>query len=130
MKYITALLFTAFLLGACSSEPAQPAETDSEAVEDGLKANTEEKTFEEFLSGSVTVNANVRVSGIAAETAEKGFLLAADENSSGSAIYIDDIRLGEREPVVPGTAVTVYGSYAGENKDGMPVVKGIFIDEQ
>ncbi|MDV6378686.1 hypothetical protein ORD22_10710 [Sporosarcina sp. GW1-11] len=136
MKKIYLLMITAAMLVACSNEEKQkttekvaPIEQNNLEVEEGLKAGTTEYDYATLLADEVSVNAKVKFVGIVYATKDGGFeLISGVDNTADEIVMVDDIRLGERTNIDKGTAVTVYGSYNGKNADGVPVIKGIFID--
>ena len=142
MKKLFAMMITAVVLAACSNdkpkEPVEstkpveetvPAEQASDEVEEGLKAGTVEHEYAAFADEEVPVNSKVKFLGTVTAVDEGTFTVQsrADE-SSDETIYVEDIRLGERTEISEGFAITVYGIYEGKNNEGVPVIKGVFID--
>lgn len=133
MKKFLLLIIAAAMLAACSNEKQPepekaPEGQDGANVEEGLKADTPEYTYESFAQDDVSVNAKVKFTGKVVK-AEEG-RLEMQGSQEGDTLLVDDIRLGERTEITAGKEATVYGSYNGKDQDGIPVIKGIFIDAE
>lgn len=138
MKKLFAVFITATLLVGCNNndttaveepENMSPAELNSMEIEQGLKAGTTEYDYAALLADEVPVNAKMKFVGTVAKTNDTHYeLTSSTSTSSDEIVIVDDIRLGERTKVEENTSITVYGSYHGKNADGIPVIKGIFID--
>ncbi|ARD48515.1 hypothetical protein SporoP37_10425 [Sporosarcina sp. P37] len=136
MKKLLAIFITAAALAACSNEepaaPAEPADETAPAeqsneVEEGLKADTAEQKYTAFANDEVPVNSKVKYIGTISASSDNLYEI---QNGTDEIIHVKDIRLGERADILEGSAVTVYGTYDGKNDEGVPVIKGIFIDEE
>ncbi|WP_301108768.1 hypothetical protein [Sporosarcina sp.] len=137
MKRIMMLMIAAAMLAACNNEEkTKPAEEQQKDVveeqaavgmEEGLKADTEEQNYASLSNDEVAVNAKIKFVGTVT-VYEDGKMDVQSGDSTQEIVQVDDIRLSERTEIAEGTEVTVYGSYKGKNDDGIPVIKGIFID--
>lgn len=138
MKKLFALMLTAALLAACSDdEPKEPVDSTGPAeetatteqptddMEEGLKADTVEQEYAAFANDDVPVNSKVKFLGKVTAIDEGVYSV---ENDADEIIYVKDIRLGERTDILEGFDVSVYGTYDGKDDEGVPVIKGIFID--
>lgn len=138
MKKLFVLMITAALLAACSNdeskepvestepvEESAPEETAGDEVEEGLKADTVEQEYAAFADDEVPVNSKVKFLGKVTAIDEGTFTV---ESKADEIIYVKDIRLGERTDILEGSDVSVYGTYDGKDDEGVPVIKGIFID--
>lgn len=138
MKKIFTLMLTAALLAACSddepkepvdsTEPAEetaPTEQATDDMEEGLKADTVEQEYAAFANDDVPVNSKVKFLGKVTAIDEGVYSVESDADE---IIYVKDIRLGERTDILEGFDVSVYGTYDGKDDEGVPVIKGIFID--
>lgn len=137
MKKLFAIMITAVALAACNNEeakePAEPVEetvpVENSEMEDGLKADTEEQQYAAFANDEVAVNSKVKFLGkVTAEN--EGTFDVQSEASEDEIVRVKDIRLGDRADVLEGFEVTVYGTYDGKDDEGVPVIKGIFIDSE
>lgn len=136
MKKLFTLMIAAVALAACSNEEAkEPAEPVEEAVavensemEDGLKADIEEKQYIAFANDEIPVNSKVKFLGKVTADNEGTFDVQSD--TQDEIIRVKDIRLGDRQDILEGFDVTVYGTYDGKDDEGVPVIKGIFIDSE
>ncbi|WP_153723135.1 hypothetical protein [Sporosarcina cascadiensis] len=140
MKKLMMLIIAAAMLAACSNEeknePAAEQQQDAvkdqaevgmeEGMEEGLKAGTVEQDYAALSQDEVTVNSKVKFIGTV--TAYEDGKMEVQGESADEIVRVDDIRISERTEIVEGTEVIVYGSYNGKNDDGVPVIKGIFID--
>ena len=142
MKKLIGLMIAAALLAACNNdEPKEPAESTApteentateptgDEVEEGLKATTPEQNYEALANDEVPVNSKVKFLGKVLAVDEETYTVQSHaDGASDEVIHVKDIRLGEREDILEGFDVTVYGTYTGKNEEGVPVMKGIFID--
>lgn len=136
MKKLMMLIIAAAMLAACSNEeknePAAKQQQDAVkdqaevGMEEGLKAGTVEQDYAALSQDEVTVNSKVKFIGTV--TAYEDGKMEVQGESADEIVRVDDIRISERTEIVEGTEVIVYGSYNGKNDDGVPVIKGIFID--
>ena len=100
-------------------------------MEDGLKADTEEQQYVAFADDEVAVNSKVKFLGKVTAENEGTFDVQSEASKAEDEIVrVKDIRLGERTDILEGFAVTVYGTYEGKDDEGVPVIKGIFIDSE
>ncbi|ARK21897.1 hypothetical protein [Sporosarcina ureae] len=139
MKKLFMLMITAAFLAACSNdepkeavestEPTEetaPTEQTSDGVEEGLKEDTVEREYAAFANDEVPVNSKVKFLGkVTAVDEEEVYSVESDADET---IYVKDIRLGDRTDILEGFDVSVYGTYDGKDDEGVPVIKGIFID--
>ncbi|WP_303967605.1 hypothetical protein [Sporosarcina ureae] len=138
MKKLFMLIITAAFLAACSNEePKEPVESTeptketapteqtSDGVEEGLKEDTVEREYAAFANDEVPVNSKVKFLGKVTAIDEGVY---AVESDADEILYVKDIRLGERTDILEGFDVSVYGTYDGKDDEGVPVIKGIFID--
>ena len=139
MKKLFAIMISAVALVACSNEeakePAEPVEetvpVENSEMEDGLKADTEEQQYVAFANDEVAVNSKVKFLGKVTADNEGTFDVQSKANEAADEIIrVKDIRLGDRQDILEGFDVTVYGTYDGKDDDGVPVIKGIFIDSE
>ena len=139
MKKLFAIMITAVALAACNNEeakePAEPVEetvpVENSEMEDGLKADTEEQQYVAFADDEVAVNSKVKFLGKVTAENEGTFDVQSEASKAeGEIVRVKDIRLGERTDILEGFAVTVYGTYEGKDDEGIPVIKGIFIDSE
>ncbi len=139
MKKLFAIMITAVALAACNNEeakePAEPVEekapVENSEMEDGLKADTEEQQYVAFADDEVAVNSKVKFLGKVTAENEGTFDVQSEASKAEDEIVrVKDIRLGERTDILEGFAVTVYGTYEGKDDEGVPVIKGIFIDSE
>ena len=139
MKKLFAIMITAVALAACNNEeakePAEPVEetvpVENSEMEDGLKADTEEQQYVAFADDEVAVNSKVKFLGKVTAENEGTFDVQSEASKAEDEIVrVKDIRLGERTDILEGFAVTVYGTYEGKDDEGIPVIKGIFIDSE
>lgn len=133
MKKFLLLIIAAAMLAACSNEKEPepekaPEEQNGTDLEEGLKADTPAYTYESFAQDDVSVNAKVKFTGKVVSA--DGGRLEMQGSQEGDTVIVDDIRLGERTEIFAGNEATVYGSYNGKDQDGIPVIKGIFIDAE
>lgn len=136
MKKLFTLMIAAAALAACSNEeakePAEPVEetvaVENSEMEDGLKADTKEQQYVAFANDEVAVNSKVKFLGKVTADNEGTFDVQSD--TEDEIIRVKDIRLGDRQDILEGFDVTVYGTYDGKDDEGVPVIKGIFIDSE
>ncbi len=136
MKKLFAIMITAVALAACNNEevkePTEPVEetvpVENSEMEDGLKADTEEQQYAAFANDEVAVNSKVKFLGKVAAVNEGSFDVQSE--AKDEIVRVKDIRLGDREDILESFAVTVYGTYEGKDDEGIPVIKGIFIDSE
>lgn len=138
MKKLFILMITSAFLAACSNdepkeavestEPTEetaPTKQTSDGVEEGLKEDTVEREYAAFANDEVPINSKVKFLGKVAAIDEGVYIVQSDADE---IIYVKDIRLGERTEILEGFDVSVYGTYDGKDDEGVPVIKGIFID--
>lgn len=139
MKKIFTIMIAAVALAACNNEeakePAEPVEetapVENSEMEDGLKAGTEERQYAEFANDEIAVNSKVKFLGKVTADNEGTFdVRSEDSEADNEIVRVKDIRLGDRTDILESFDVTVYGTYDGKDDEGVPVIKGIFIDSE